>query len=381
LTPAHPLRRITSKSQYCGICHSDLHTAAGHLSGLGLSAYPCVPGHELAGVVAAVGAKVTKVKPGDHVGVGCMVDSCLSCAACRRGEEQKCMKVTMTYGGKNNNGRAAYPASAPQHTLGGYCSRMVVHEHFAVVIPKSYPLEYAGPVMCAGITLFDPLRRYGATKGTRVCVIGIGGLGQMGLRLAKALGCKVTAVTRSAAKASFAKDECSADAVIVSSDAAAIKAASKSMDLILNTVPVEHDFYAYTSMLAPGGKQIMLGLSTGLIAGMVVDGIVCGGSRIKGSGIGGIESTQAVIDLCAQNGIKPAIKVIPVEGINRAYEALDASNDSGERYVIDLAGSLNEGAVERCKAAAPPKFGPPPPTMSACSIIGQINYMLCCCKF
>jgi hypothetical protein len=159
--------------------------------------------------ILAVGDAVTRVKVGDHVGVGCMVDSCLTCAACKRGEEQMCSKQVATYNGKDFSGRAATGPGAPQHTLGGYSDKMVVHERFAIIIPKTYPLECAGPVMCAGVTLFDPLRRYGAGKGTRVAIVGVGGLGQMGIRIAKALGCVVTAITRTAGKADFAR-ECGA---------------------------------------------------------------------------------------------------------------------------------------------------------------------------
>lgn len=272
---------VLIEMKFCGICHTDLHTAAGHLGALGMKAYPCVPGHELAGVAVKVGPKVTKVKVGDQVGVGCMVDSCLKCDACKKGEEQKCTKQVGTYCGKNQNGRAAYPAKGPQHTLGGYTNLHVVHEHFAVIVPPSYPLECAGPVMCAGVTLFDPLRRYGATKGTHVGIVGVGGLGQMGIKIAKAMGCEVTAITRSPAKGSFATEKCGADRVIVSTDAAQMKAAVGTMDLVLNTIPVEHDFYAYKPLLTRTGKLVMLGLNSGLAAGLVVDGLSGGTSRIK----------------------------------------------------------------------------------------------------
>jgi len=171
--------------KFCGICHTDLHNAAGHTAALGLQAYPCVPGHELAGVCTAVGSAVTKVKVGDNVGVGCMVDSCGGCGACQRGEEQKCTSQVGTYnhpGNKNRSGRAdTFPLGG--HTLGGYTTTFVVHENFAVIIPQSFPLEYAGPVMCAGVTLFDPLRRYGAGPGKTVAIVGIGGLGQMGVKV------------------------------------------------------------------------------------------------------------------------------------------------------------------------------------------------------
>jgi uncharacterized zinc-type alcohol dehydrogenase-like protein len=199
---------------YCGICHTDVHTAAGHLSALGMKRYPCVPGHELAGVCTAVGKNVSRVKVGDHVGVGCMVDSCMNCSACQRGEEQKCSKQVGTYGAKDNgSGRAATGpvgggTMTPAHTIGGYTTQMVVHEKFAIIIPKEYPMEYAGPVMCAGVTLFDPLRRYKAKPGSKVAVVGLGGLGQMGVKIANAMGCVVTVVSRSPAKEKFARYAC-----------------------------------------------------------------------------------------------------------------------------------------------------------------------------
>ena len=307
--------------KYCGICHTDLHSAQGQVAVLTGKCFPCVPGHELAGVCTAVGAAVTRVRVGDHVGVGCMVDSCLSCTACKRGEEQKCSQQVATYNGKDRSGRAAYGPGAPQHTLGGYTDKFVVHERFAIVIPKTYPLECAGPVMCAGVTLFDPLRRYGAGKGTRVGIVGIGGLGQMGIQLSKVLGCHVTAITRSPNKAAFAR-KCGADAVIVSSSPAEMAAAraAHALDLILDTIPVEHDYTVFSALLARKGKLVMLGLGSGLIAGIVVDAMLGGASRVKGSGIGGIEATQAVIDLCDKHHIKPFVKVIRVEDINRAIK-------------------------------------------------------------
>jgi hypothetical protein len=374
-------RDILINMKYCGICHTDVHSAQGHLSALQGRCFPCVPGHELAGVVEAVGDEVTKVNVGDHVGVGCMVDSCLNCAACLRGEEQKCSKQVSTYNGKDFSGRAASGPGCPPHTLGGYTTKMVVHERFAVVVPKAYPLELAGPVMCAGVTLFDPLRRYGAGPGTRVGVVGVGGLGQFGLAIAKALGCTVTAITRSAGKADFARG-LGASSVIVSTDAADMSRArgARALDLILNTIPIEHDYHVYSALLAAGGKQVMLGLNSGLIAGFAVDAMTCGSSRVKGSGIGGIEATQAVIDLCAKNNIRPVVKVVPVEEVNRVYEDLDHANDSGVRYVIDIA-TLNDGAAARCAAAAPPKFGPPAPALSLGSIVGGICGLFCSCRW
>jgi D-arabinose 1-dehydrogenase-like Zn-dependent alcohol dehydrogenase len=316
--------------------------------------YPIVPGHELAGICAAVGPGVTKFKVGDAVGVGCMVDACLSCAACLRGEEQKCAKGNIaTYNGRDKHGRAAtFPAGGA--TLGGYTQRMVVHERFGILLPGGYPLEYAGPVMCAGVTLFDPLRRYGATKGTKVGIVGLGGLGQMGVRIAKALGCTVTALSRLEAKRALAT-ECGADAFIATDDAAAMQAAVGTLDLILNTIPSDHDYHAYTKLCArKGGKHVILGLNNALGAALIVDGATFGASRVKMSGIGGIEATQAVVDLCSAHNIKPAVKIINVSEINGVYEALENGNDSGLRHVLDIS-TLNEAAFGAC-TAPPPDF-------------------------
>jgi D-arabinose 1-dehydrogenase-like Zn-dependent alcohol dehydrogenase len=298
---------------------------------------------------------VTKFKVGDAVGVGCMVDACLACAACLRGEEQKCAKgQTATYNGQNKHGRATtFPAGGA--TLGGYTTQMVVHERFGIRLPEGYPLEFAGPVMCAGVTLFDPLRRYGATAGTKVGIVGLGGLGQMGVRIAKAMGCSVTALSRLEAKRALAT-ECGADAFISSDDAAAMAAAAGTLDLVLNTIPADHDYHAYTKLCArKGGKHIVLGLNNALGAAMMIDGLTFGASRVKMSGIGGIEATQAVVDLCAAHNIRPAVKIVGAAEINGVYEALENGNDSGLRHVLDI-GTLNEGAFDACAAVAPPDF-------------------------
>lgn len=204
---------------------------------LGGVKFPCVPGHELSGVVEKVGSKVTKFKVGDHVGVGCMVDSCLKCKQCKGGQEQKCGKQVGTYQAKDQNGRAeCFPKGS--HTLGGYTTKMVVHEHFAINIPKDYPLECAGPVMCAGITMFDPLKVHGVGKGSNVGIVGMGGLGILGVRIAKAMGCKVTAISRSSAKRDLAcSHTLGADSYVVSSDPQDMNANRGSLDLILNTIP------------------------------------------------------------------------------------------------------------------------------------------------
>ncbi len=366
-------RDILVEMKYCGLCHTDVHAAAGQLRAIDFGGWPCVPGHELAGVAVAVGALVTRFKVGDQIGVGCMVDSCGKCAACRRGEEQMCASQTGTYATLPKHGKAAvWPPRS--RTLGGYSDKMVIHEDFAIKIPANFPLAFAGPVMCAGVTLFDPLRRYGAAAGgKRVAVVGLGGLGVMGCKIARAMGCEVTAVSRARGKAALAA-ACGAGAFLLSSDAAAMAAAAGSFDLVLNTVPIEHDYTVYSALTArAGGRHVILGLNSALIAGMVVGGLVCG-ARVVGSGIGGIEATQAAIDFCARHDIKPEIKVIPVEGINAAFTALDSANDAGVRHVIDIS-TLDAGAAARCE-------GVPPPTLAAggalsmSKVVGAIAAML-----
>jgi len=373
---------VLLESKYVGMCHTDVHVAAGHAAALMGRKYPCVPGHELAGVVAAVGAAVTRVRVGDAVGVGCMVDSCGRCGACRRGEEQWCMRNTMTYNGVPGKNSQPGPG-APAHTLGGYTTAFVVDERFAVKIPQGYPLEAAGPVMCAGVTVFDPLRRHGAGPGTRLGVVGIGGLGAMAVKLGKALGCVVTAITRSPSKAAFAA-RAGADASLISTDAAAMAAAANSLDLILDTAPDQHDLAPYLALLARGRtaagrvrRLVVLGLTADLVASMVVGSLTCGTSRVVGGNIGSVECTQAVLDLCAAKGIAPELKVVPVEAISEVYAALSAGNDTGLRYVLDLK-TLDAGAADRCRGVAPPNLGAPPRPIGACSIVSAIFRLLCC---
>jgi uncharacterized zinc-type alcohol dehydrogenase-like protein len=344
--------------KYCGVCHTDLHRAANHLAGVGrATVYPCVPGHELAGVCAAVGPAVRRFKVGDHIGVGCLVDSCLECEACSRGEEQMCKESVGTYQGKDRSGRAAHASPAGIPTLGGYTSRMVVHERFGVLIPKQYPLELAGPVMCAGITMYDPLKRYGAVGGgLRVGVVGLGGLGVMGLKLANALGNTTTAISRQPSKAALASSEAGAAHFLVSTDESAMASARGSLDLILNTIPAYHDYTLYQQLVAPGGRHVILGANA-VFAGVMFASKLLGGSErspVVSSGIGGLKNTQECIDLCAQAAIYPVVDVRPVQHLADIYRELDSCNDGGKRHVLDIAGTLHEGAFAACADVAPP---------------------------
>lgn len=337
--------------KYCGVCHTDLHFAK---NDLGNTEYPLVPGHELAGVCVAVGSKVTKFAVGDHVGVGCFVDSCLECKQCKSGDEQYCSKgMTGTYGGQPKHGRAEC-GEGQATTYGGYSTQMVVHEHFAIQIPKTYPLEKAGPLLCAAITMYDPLKHWGAKEGTRVGIAGLGGLGQMGVMLAKALGCHVTVLSRGDAKKEFAK-KIGADRYIASTDKDEIAAAAKSLDLILNTISANHDIAEFLSLLDVSGVCVQLGLAPKPHAVSQLP-LMFGRTSLAGSLIGGIKNTQEVVNLCAEKGIFPEVEVHPVTDINRIYEALDSGNDTGVRYVLDLS-TLTEATFEACKSIAPPKFG------------------------
>ncbi|CAJ1382253.1 unnamed protein product [Effrenium voratum] len=362
---------------YCGVCHTDLHIAANHAKNVQPTVYPCVPGHELAGVCIAVGPKVTKVKVGDHVGVGCMVDSCLKCSACKKGEENMCRKVnTATYQGKNTHGRAAsFPAGGV--TVGGYCTKMVVHEHFAILIPKNYPLELAGPVMCAGVTMYEPLRYYKAGPGTKVGIVGLGGLGITGIKIAKALGCHVTAISRGEKKKALAM-KVGADSFVSSTSEEQMAGAGKSFDLTLNTIPGPHDHTPYQKLAKVGGKCVLLGAHSAMIAAAVlVDPITGGRSTMTGSMIGGIKATQEVVDLCAKHQIMLEHKVVPVWEVNTVFEALDKANDEGLRYVLDLKKTLHENTAAMC-TLPPPQLSEPDPrtTVSVGRILSSCFSML-----
>ncbi|CAK9105948.1 Probable cinnamyl alcohol dehydrogenase 2 (CAD 2) [Durusdinium trenchii] len=348
---------VLIEMKYCGVCHTDLHIAAGHMENLtGKVEYPCVPGHELAGVVKEVGSKVSKFSVGDHIGVGCMVDSCLECSQCQAGQEQKCSKQVATYAGADTSGRAAVPER--QQTIGGYTTIMVVQERFGIRIPKTYPLEMAGPVMCAGITMYDPLKAFGAKAGDKVGIVGLGGLGVMGVKLAKALGCNVVAISRSESKKAFA-ESCGASGLLASSNQQQMAEHARSFDLILNTIPLDHDESIYTELVKPSGRHVLLGLNSSMVGAMVIGKVTFGKSKVTMSGIGGIPNTQEVIDLCDKHKIYPEIEVHPVTALNRIYEKLDSSNDAGKRYVLDIANTLNESTFSKtADLGEPTKLAP-----------------------
>eukprot|EP01063_Lacrimia_lanifica_P008048 TRINITY_DN151_c0_g1_i1.p1 TRINITY_DN151_c0_g1~~TRINITY_DN151_c0_g1_i1.p1 ORF type:complete len:402 (+),score=144.77 TRINITY_DN151_c0_g1_i1:45-1250(+) len=362
---------VLIEMKYCGVCHSDLHVAAGHMDAVRKTKYDCVPGHELAGVVQAVGEKVTKVKVGDGVGVGCIVDSCRKCEPCKAGEENKCKKqMTGTYNGETKHGRADQPGIG--HTIGGYTDKYVCDENYVISIPEGYPMECAGPVFCAGITMYDPLKEHGVKAGMTVGIAGLGGLGQMGVQLAKAMGAKVTVLSRSAGKKAFA-EECGADDFIVYTDEAATASKAKTIDLILNTIPSYHDYIGFNKFLNDDGKHVLLGIHKGFAAAMFASKFV--EARTKVSVIGGIARTQEVIDLCAEHKIYPKVEVVPVWDIADVYTKLDKNNDSGKRFVLDIAGTLNEEAKDKFTAPLPELSEPPAP-LSLWAVVKELSWFL-----
>ena len=311
--------------EYCGICHSDVHAAHNDWHA---TVYPIVPGHEIVGRVAEIGAGVSRHRVGDRVGVGCMVDSCGECEACLAGEENYCTRgATMTYNDRDDSGVAP-------RTYGGYCGSIVVSEKFVVAVPAALDPASAAPILCAGITMYSPLRHHRIGEGSTVGVAGFGGLGSMGVKLAKALGAEVTVITRSDRKAAEAI-KAGADHILVIGDRAARKAAGRSLDLILSTIPTSHDLGPYLGLLKRDGSYVVLGaiepLTTPIHGGILAARRI----NVTGSMIGGMPETQEVLDFCAEHGIASDIQLIGVDGINDAYDQL-AAGDPGYRYVIDM---------------------------------------------
>jgi uncharacterized zinc-type alcohol dehydrogenase-like protein len=310
---------------YCGVCHSDLHTARGEWAG---TKYPCVPGHEIVGRVTAVGPQVTKVKVGDRVGVGCMVDSCGECESCRAGLEQYCYPGNVgTYNGHDRHSGG--------HTFGGYSGSITVTEHFVLTIPAALPLDAAAPLLCAGITLYSPLKHWGAGPGKRVGIIGLGGLGHMGVKLARAMGTHVVMITTSPEKAADAH-KLGAHEVILSTDKAQMQAAEKSLDLLMNTVSAAHDYNAYQRLLRVDGAQVLLGVPPTDMPPLAVGRMIGNRLTLAASTIGGIAETQEMLEFCAEHGIVSDIETIRIDQINDAYERM-LKGDVKYRFVIDMA--------------------------------------------
>ncbi|MHA6203784.1 NAD(P)-dependent alcohol dehydrogenase [Dyella soli] len=317
---------------YCGVCHSDIHQARNEWHN---SIYPMVPGHEIIGRVASVGDKVGKFKVGDMVGVGCMVDSCQHCASCHAGLEQYCEEggATWTYNGIDR--RDGMP------TFGGYSERIVVSDKFVVSISDKLDPKAAAPLLCAGITTWSPLRHWKIGKGSKVAVIGLGGLGHMGLKFAKAMGAEVTLFTRSPGKEQEAR-RLGADHVVLSTDDAQMKAVTRRFDFILDTVPSPHDLNPYLGTLALNGVLCLVGLLEPIEPAVQSAMVVLGRRSISGSAIGGIAETQEMLDFCAEHGIVSDIEMIDIKDINHAYDRV-LKSDVRYRFVIDIA-SLRQAA-------------------------------------
>lgn len=310
---------------YCGICHSDLHQVRAEWAG---TMFPCVPGHEIVGRVSAVGSSVTGFQLGDLVGVGCIVDSCKHCEDCDSGLENYCNRMVGTYNGRT--------ADAPGHTLGGYSQQIVVHERFALRIrhPEAQ-LAAVAPLLCAGITLYSPLRHWQAGPGKKVGIVGIGGLGHMGVKLAHAMGAHVVAFTTSESKRQAAV-ELGADEVVLSSDAKAMQAHGKSFDLIVNTVAAPHNLDAFLALLKRDATMVLVGAPASPHPMPNVFNLIAKRRSLAGSLIGGIPETQEMLDFCAQHGVVSDIELIRSDEINAAYERM-LKGDVKYRFVIDNA--------------------------------------------
>ncbi|MEU5000908.1 NAD(P)-dependent alcohol dehydrogenase [Streptomyces sp. NPDC021622] len=309
--------------KYAGICHSDIHQAR---DGWGEGIFPMVPGHEIAGVVTEVGSAVTKFAVGDRVGVGCMVDSCRECENCKAGLEQHCLKGNVgTYNAIGKDGEPTY---------GGYSTHVVVDEAFTVRIPDGLSLDEAAPLLCAGITTYSPLKHWGAGPGKKVAVIGLGGLGHMGVKIAHALGAEVTVLSQSLRK----KDDglkLGADHYYATSDPKTFEELAGSFDVILSTVSAPLDFGAYLGLVKTGGALVNVGAPEEPIA-LNLFSLIGGNKTLAGSMIGGIAETQEMLDFCAVHGLGAEIEIIDADQINEAYERV-INSEVRYRVVIDTA--------------------------------------------
>ncbi|EEF32311.1 alcohol dehydrogenase, putative [Ricinus communis] len=335
LSPFHFSRRentdedVTVKILYCGVCHSDLHTCRNEW---GFSHYPLVPGHEIVGTVTKTGSNVKKFKAGDRVGVGVIIGSCKSCEYCKQDLENYCPKMMFTYNSHGADGTKNY---------GGYSNMIVVDQHFVVRLPDSLPLDAAAPLLCAGITVYSPMKYYGITEpGKHLGIAGLGGLGHIAVKIGKAFGLKVTVISTSARKENEAITRLGADAFLISSDPGKMKAAIGTMDYIIDTVSAVHALAPLLSLLKPNGKLITLGLPEKPLE-LPIFPLVLGRKLVGGSDIGGIKETQEMLDFCAKHNITADVEVIGMDEINMAMDRL-AKSDVKYRFVIDVGNSLSQ---------------------------------------
>ena len=310
--------------KYCGICHSDIHQVRDEWGG---SQFPMVPGHEIAGVVTRVGSKVTKFKVGDQVGVGCMVDSCRHCDQCHSGLEQFCAEgMTGTYNSLERDGKSS--------TQGGYSNHIVVDQNYVLMIPKNLQLDAAAPLLCAGITLYSPLKHWGAGPGKKVAIVGLGGLGHMGVKIAHALGAEVTVLSHSMKKVDDAK-RLGADHFYATSNPDTFQKLAGSFDLIINTVSAGIDWNQFLSLLKVDGTMVVVGVPENQVP-VSAFSLVMGRRSLAGSLIGGIKETQEMLDFCGKHNIGRDIEMIPIQKVNEAYERV-LKSDVRYRFVIDMA--------------------------------------------
>lgn len=312
---------VQIKIKYCGVCHTDIHFAKNEL---GMTEYPCVPGHEIIGRVIAVGNYVENLTVGQLVGVGCMVDSCKTCDSCADDLEQFCESgMTLTY--------ASPDPILGGVTMGGYSQEIVVDEHFVLKLDEKLDQPGAAPLLCAGITMYSPLRQYNVSKGDKVGIIGFGGLGHMGIKLASAMGAEVIIITSSKEKG---KDglRLGADNVLLSSDQSAVEAQAGTFDLLINTIPADHDFSEFLGLLKRDKTMVIVGASHMRMFSM---NLLFGRKKVAGSLIGGIKETQEMLDFCAENDILSDIEVVDIEEINDVFERV-LGNKIRYRAVIDI---------------------------------------------
>ncbi|KAJ7953494.1 putative Alcohol dehydrogenase [Quillaja saponaria] len=334
LSPFNFSRRETGdddvrfKVLYCGICHSDLHSIKNEW---GLSLYPIVPGHEIVGEVKEVGSKVEKVKVGDKVGVGVMVGACHSCDSCKNDLENYCPKMILTYSSTYYDGTITY---------GGYSDTMVVNEHYIVRFPDNMPLDAGAPLLCSGITVYSPLKFFGfAEPGKHVGIVGLGGLGHVAVKFAKAFGAKVTVISTSPSKKEEALNHLGADSFLVSREQDQLLAAQGTMDGIIDTVSAVHPILPLFGLLKSQGKLVMVGVPDKPLE-LPVFPLITGRKTVAGSGIGGMKETQEMIDFAAKHNITADIEVIPMDYVNTAMERL-AKGDVRYRFVIDVGNTLD----------------------------------------
>lgn len=313
---------------YCGVCHSDLHQVKNDWKN---TVYPCVPGHEIIGRVTEIGSAVSKFRVGDVVGVGCMVDSCGQCQPCQHGEENYCqgpVSFTATYNGPMK------PDGSGANTFGGYSTNITVKESFVLRIPAGLDISAAAPILCAGITTYSPLKHWKVKAGDKVGIVGLGGLGHMGVQLAKALGANVTAITTSKDKRADA-EALGAHEVLMSTDAAAMKQHEATFNFILNTIPDAYDINDYVRLLNLDGTVVAVGLLGEYKKPLNNMDIASYRRSVAGSLIGGIAETQEVLDFCAEHNILPEVEMIPMQDINKAFDKM-MDKEVRYRYIIDM---------------------------------------------